>query len=353
MELKDILGTCTLTFKQQIADLIEMGNKGKLLITVKSELVTEPTINIYQSKLFEINNKDLEKQIKQALKRKPTKVIVLEYPTSNSLIDNVSLLDTINFDWIISLNEEEQQTVSDYCDEKEVFGLVYNQTADSKWVVSLQNPSAVLANGVEINGSSTIDGVGLLPIIGGLLAGCPYTNAATSYILDELESVEMPEEITQGQFVLYNEEEGVRVATAVNTLLTLHDNETQDMKDIAIMEGIRRYKKDFQKAFRTGYKGKKNTYDNQQLFISAGKGYLRNLEDDNVLILDPEYNNDIFINTDRVRELWIASGKKEEEINAMSDLEISKLTYKKIVVLKSKVKFLNAIDECEIEVEMF
>lgn len=352
MELKDILGTCTLTFKQQIADLIQFGNKGKLLIAKENSLlVTNTKVTEITSKLFELDNKDLETQIKQALKRKPTKVILFEY--KGSLINHILVLNSLNFDWFISLDSTEQQTVSDYCDEKEVFGLVYNLNPNSKWVVSIQNPSAKLANGVEINESSTIDGIGLLPIVGGALAGCPYTNSITSYVFDELESVEMPDTITQGQLVLYNEDEGVRAANSINTLTTIVGDDTADMKDITIMESIRRYKQDFRKAFRLGYKGKKNTYDNQQLFISAGKGYHSQLEADDICILDPEYNNDIFINTDRVRQLWIASGKTEKEINAMSDLEISKLTYKKTMALKAKVKFLNAIEECEIEVEMF
>lgn len=352
MKLNEVLGTCKFVFKQQIVDLIKFGNKGKLLIAKKNaSLATSVKITEIASRLFELEEKDLETQIKQALKWNPTKVILFEY--KDTLTSNVLTLNSLQFDWFIALDEDEQQTVSDYCEEKEIFGLVYNIKADCKWVVSLQNPSAKLANGVTIDGSSTIDGVGLLPIVGGLLAGCPYTNSATAFVLDELESVEEPENIEEGQFVLYNEEEGVRVATPVNTLTTITGDDTQDMKDITIMECIRRYKQDLRKAFRIGYKGKKNKYDNQQLFISAVKGYHSDLEDDSVEILDPEYDNDISINTDKIRKLWIASGKTEEEINAKSDLDIAKLTYKKTMALKSKVKFLNAIEECEIEVEMF
>lgn len=352
MELKDVLGTCTLIFKQQIADLIQFGNKGRLLIAKENSLLTANTkVTEISSKLFELDDKDLETQIKQALKWKPTKVILFEY--KGSLVNHVTALNGLKFDWFICLDSTEQQTVSDYCDEKEIFGLVHNVNANSKWVVSLQNSSAKLSNGVTINDSSTINGIGLLPIVGGALAGCPYTNSITAFTFDELESVDEIEIITQGQLVLYNEEEGVRAANSNNTLTTIAGDDTADMKDITIMESIRRYKQDLRKSFRLGYKGKKNKYDNQQLFISAIKGYHSELESDEVDILDPEYENDIFIDTDKVRKLWISSGKNEEEINAMSDLEISKLTYKKTVALKAKVKFLNAIEECEIEVEMY
>ena len=69
--------------------------------------------------------------------------------------------------------------------------------------------------------------------------------------------------------------------------------------------------------------------------------------------MDEEYNNTVKINTDRLRELWIASGKNEDEINAMSELDIAKLTFKKKMCLKFDVKFLDAIEACEIEVEMY
>lgn len=350
MELKDILGTCTFTFKQRVADLIKFGNKGRLLITKENtSLVVDSKVTEYASKLFTIEDKDLETKIKQALKYSPTKIILFEY--KGALVNHIEEIDKLKFDWIISLNSSEQETIADYADERELFGCVYNIKADSKWVVSVNNPSAILANGVTINNSSTITGLDLLPIIGGMLSGCPYTNSVTSYVLDELESVTLPETITNGQLTLYNEEEGVRVASPVNTLITLVDKDTEDMKSITIMEGIRRFKTDQKLAFRTGYKGKKNKYDNQQLFISANKGYIKELEEND--ILDPEYDNTVTINTDRMRELWISSGKSEEEINSLSDLDVAKRTYKKLMTLKANVKFLDAIEECEIEVEMY
>ena len=192
----------------------------------------------------------------------------------------------------------------------------------------------------------------MLPIVGGLCAGCPYDMSITGFILSELKSVTMPEEISEGQLTLYNEEEGVRVASPVNTLVTTSKSNTEDMKSITIMEGIKRFDTDVKSAFRTGYKGKfKNKYDNQQLFVSAGKGFIRELEKND--ILDDEYKNNVTINIERMRELWIASGKSEEEINSKSDLEIMKLSYKKLMCLKFDVKFLDAIESCEIDVEMY
>ncbi len=351
LKLSDILGTCTIAFKQRLANLLKMGNKGRLLMIRKnSELSTDYSVREFTSAVFELDNKDLETQIKQALKYEPAKVILFEY--KDTLASVADELKKLNFDWMFSIEADDQTTVASWAKENEVFGLTYNQKADSKWVCSVNNPSAVLANGVTIAGSNTIVGLGLLPIVAGMCAGCPYDMSITGYVMSELESVAMPETIEAGQITLYNEEEGVRVASPVNTLVTLNTKDTEDMKDITIMEGIKRFDVDVKYGFRTGYKGRyKNKYDNQQLFISAVSGFIKELEKAD--ILDDEYDNTVKVNVDRLRELWIASGKDEAEINGKSDLEISKLTYKKLMALKCNVKFLNAIEACDIEVEMY
>lgn len=351
LELKDILGTCTIAFKQRLTNLIKFGNKGRLLMICKNEsLADEFRVNEYKSAIFTLENKDLETKIKQALKYSPSKLILFEYKTTlGSVIDEVKKL---KFDWIFSTAVADQDSIASFAKENQVFGLVYNKNSDSKWVVSINNPSAVLADDVTIGGSSKIGGIDLLPIIAGLCAGCPYNMSITGYVLSELKEVALPENITSGQLTLYNEEEGVRVASPVNSLVTVNTNDTADMKDICIMEGIKRFDTDIKYAFRVGYKGKyKNKYDNEQLFISACKGFLKELEKAD--ILDDEYKNTVAVNTDRMRELWIASGKDEAEINSKTDLEIAKLTYKNIMALKFDIKFLNAIEACEIEVNMY
>lgn len=353
LNLSDILGTCTIAFKQRVANLIKFGNKGRLLMIKKNESLAENEtfkVTEFKSAIFELTDKDLETKLKQALKYSPTKLILFEH--KGALSEVIEEVKKLGFDWLVSLDSETQDDVVAFAKENEIFGLVYNKNSDSKWVVSVNNPSAVLADGVTIGDSNTITGLDLLPIVAGLCAGCPYDMSVTGFTLTELESVEMPEEIVAGQLTLYNEEEGVRVASPVNTLTTVNTDNTEDMKDICIMEGIKRFDTDVKYSFRTGYKGKyKNKYDNQQLFISACKGYIKELVDAD--ILDDEYENTVFVNTNRLRDLWIASGKDEDEINGLSDLEVSKMTYRKLMALKFDVKFLNAIESCEIEVEMY
>ena len=412
LTLDDIKATIEVIFKQRVANLIAVGTKGRVLFCRKNEdvakvyshvsssityyslskladgviiysdvecetevgvieeyikgisfkidettynLTSENTINthgfkkrVFGSAVFSLedNEKTLETQIKQIFNGGAVEVTVLEY--SDDMASAVEEIKLINWNWIFTTDSTEQATVASFCKENSKFGLVYNLQSDSMFVVSCDNPSAVLADENE----TVINTVEILPILVGVIAGCPYDKSISYKVFTELKSVTLPSEIKYGQCTLYNEEEGVRVASPVNTLVTLGENITEDMKSICIVEGMQRLKEDIIYAFRTAYKGKyKNKYDNQCLFFSACNYYLEQLEE--LGILDPDYDNYVDVNVKKQRQMWIAVGKDPNEINKMSDLEIKKLTFKKMVYPLVNAKFLDAIEGMSMEVEMY
>jgi len=408
LTLNDIMATIEVIFKQRVANLIAVGTKGRVLFCRKNEavaklyshtsdktyyskamlnvgvavyedetcetevgviteynenvsfvigedvydLTAENTIvehgsrlRVFGSAVFSLDGElELETQIKQIFNGGAVEVNVLEY--SKNLSGVVEQINVINWNWIFTTDIGEQATVVSYCREKKRFGLVYNQKADSMWVVANNNPSATMTDGTVLN---TVE---LLPILVGVIAGCPYDKSISYKVFTELKSVVLPEEIEHGFCTLYNEEEGVRVASPVNTLVTLGENITEDMKSICIVEGMKRLNDDIVYAFRTGYKGKyKNKYDNQCLFFSACNYYLEQLEE--LGILDPDYDNRVDVNVKKQRQMWIAVGKDADEINKMSDLDIKKLTFKNMIYPLVNAKFLDAIEGMSMEVEMY
>ena len=348
LTLEDIKATIEVIFKQRVANLIKIGNKGKVLFCVKNTSLAENVSyrhRTFKSGVFTLENEaTLEKQIKQIFNGGAKEVHVLEYKSTLATV--VEQINLIEWNWIFTTDADEQTTIATYCKENEKFGLVYNLASDSMFVVSCNNPSATLSDG------TTITTVQLLPILMGVIAGCPYDKSISYKVFDEIKSVELPASIALGQCTLYNEEEGVRVASPVNTLLTLGENVTEDMKSITIVEGMQRLKEDIIYAFRTGYKGKyKNKYDNQCLFFSACNYYLEQLEE--LGVLDPEYDNSVDVNVAKQRRIWIASGKDADEINNLTDLEVKKLTYKNMVYPLVNAKFLDAIEGMSMEVEMY
>lgn len=353
LELKDIMATIKVAFKQRLAELIKIGSKGTVLMAVKNENLTEDyAVSTYKSALLDANEetKNFAPKVKQIFRGGVKKVIVIEYKTTFASI--VNTVKELQWNWLICLDDMSnpesesvttaQTDVVTYCKENKAFGLVYNQKADSIYVCSVNNPSAKLSDGTEIKG------VELLPIVVGVIAGCPYSKSISYKVFTELASVKLPD-IEYGQITLYNEEEGVRVASPVNTLTSTDDEFTEDMKSITIVEAMKRLEEDLVYAFRTGYKGKyKNDYDHQLLYMSAADYYFTQLVE--LGVLDGNYENSIDIDVSTQRALWKAQGK---DVDEWSDQKVKETTYKNMFYPLLNVKFLDAIEGMEMTVEMF
>lgn len=344
LDIKDIMASIKVAFKQRVANLIQIGSKGAVLVIMKNEdLEDDYRINTYKSAIFDLPDQpELAKKIRQIFNGGTSKVITLEHKETFASVTDV-IKNKLKWNWAIDLDSESQSLLVSLCKELKKFGLVYNQQADSIYVASVNNPSAVMEDDTEITGMD------LLPIVVGVIAGCPYTKSISYKIFTELKSVELPSTIIKGQITLYNEDEGVRVASPVNTLTSTDDTYTEDMKSIAIVEGMKRVEEDMIYAFRTGYKGKyKNDYDHQNLFLSAGEFYIYQLEQ--MGIFDPFYDNTIDIDVETQRALWKAQGK---DADSWSVQKVKETTYKKMFYPLLNVKFLDAIEGMEMTVEMF
>lgn len=342
--LEEIMAPITVTFKQLAAQLIKIGSKGTVLYATKDTTLTGAfAAQVFNSALnLSITNATAKANVQQMFDKGAKKVILFSY---KSTLDSVSAeLDKLSFNWLVSDDTASQSTVSTYAKTKDVFAVVYNVAADSTNVVNCTNPSVIDSTG------ATVPMLNYIPVIAGVLAGIPYDRSASSVILTDIKSVNMPTEIHDGEFILYNEVDGVRVASPINSLVTLGENITDDMKSICIVEGMKRLKADVITAFKTSYKGHyKNSYDNQFLFFSALNGYLKELED--LRILDPDYKNKAGVNIEKQRQAWITIGKAEAE--AWTEDQVKQYSYKNIVFPLLDVKFLDAIESMQMEVSMF
>ena len=350
IELNDLKTDIIVIFKQIVANKITAGDKGRALFLYKNEnLETNHQITTYKSAILSLEDEKLEGYIKQLFKGGCKKVIACEYKTE--LADFKTAIDEIlpEFDWIMSTDADIQTDIKTYAIENNKFAMVYNIKADSIKICSISNPKATIKN--DDGSTKDITGLELIPIVGGVACGCPYNMSISYKVFDELSTVQQPDEYNYGQLTLYPEEEGIRLANACNTLQTLNSDYTEDMKSLAIAEGMARVEIDIVKAFRTGYKGKyKNSYDNQCLFYAAIKhGYFKELEA--LGILDPNYNNNVYTDIEAQRNAWLAAGKKEAE--DWTDEEVCKYTYKNMIYMTLDVKFLDAIEGMKMTVEMF
>ena len=348
--LDDIIDNLTIIFKQIVANKIKAGDKGKVLFLYPKTGTETPVITTYKSAIFTIDDTTLSTYIKQ-MKKYCKQVTVIQYAGNVSgIVDIINGLKS-EFDWILTADSDAQSDVISYAKENEKFTMTYNNQANSRFVCSFCNPSATY---VDDNGNeTTLEGVELIPILGGWACGCPYNMAIDGQVFDELKDVTLPSTFNEGQLVLVKEEEGVRFANECNTLTTISSTLTEDMKSLAISEGMQRVKLDLIKGYRQGYKGKyKNSYDNQKLFYTAVKnGYFKELAGIGIEIFDNNYDNTIDTDIETQRNKWLASGKTEAE--DWSEEKVKEMTYKREVIALADVKFLAGMGPMQITVEMF
>ena len=223
-------------------------------------------------------------------------------------------------------------------DKKRYKGLVYNATIpDDTHVVNLTNPNAEM----------------YVPYLLGQLSGSSLDMSMIAKTL-KLDIVEEPEDledaINDGEFVLYNDEGKVKVARAVNSLITTGQGVTDDMKFILVVEAMDMIYTDIFKTWRDFYKGRyKNSLDNQMLLIGAINAYFTALADD--MILDPSFDNKVEIDIQKQR---LANIPKygDEEVSTWDDDKIMEMTFGTNVFLKARVKILNAMEDLEFVIEM-
>lgn len=346
--LDDLKAPIIVIFKQIVANQIKAGNKGRCLFLYKNaEMTGSYQLDTYKSAVITLEDEALDRYVKQLFAGGCKVVHVLQYPTDVAGVKTVIDGIKADFDWLMSVDSSAQSAIDSYADENEKFAMVYNIQADSINVCSIANPSAELIVGDE---TEEITGLELIPIIGGVACGCPYDKSISYKVFTELKSVAQPSTYNQGQLTLYAEEEGIRLANACNTLQTLGTTYSEDMKALAIVEGMRRIKTDIIKAFRQGYKGRyKNSYDNQCLFYSAvNYGYLRELE--NLGVLDPDYDNRIYTDVEAQRNAWLARGKQEAV--DWTDEYVRKMTVSNMIYATLDCKLLDAIEGMQLTVEM-
>ena len=123
--------------------------------------------------------------------------------------------------------------------------------------------------------------------IAGILAGISLSESCTYFVLDEvteIEPTENPDEaVDEGKLILINNN-GIRIARGVNSLVTLSKEDTEDLKKIKIVEAIDMIQDDILQTWNENYVGKvTNKYDNKVLFLSAINNYFKELQRDEVL----------------------------------------------------------------------
>ena len=186
--------------------------------------------------------------------------------------------------------------------------------------------------------------------IAGILAGLPFTRSSTYFELNEVDSITEIEDpdgaVDDGELILINDGENIKIGRGVNSLTTTTGRKTEDFKSIRVVEVMDLIKDDIRTTFDKFYVGKlNNIYDNQVLFITSVNAYFDGLAGDE--ILDPSFVNRAFINVRAQRLAWESTGVDTSD---WDDQKVKEMSFKKNVFLAGNIKIVDAMEDLDFDI---
>lgn len=185
--------------------------------------------------------------------------------------------------------------------------------------------------------------------IAGLLSGLDLNVSATYKPLDEVTAIPeveddvVDEAIDAGKLVLYDSGTGIVIGRGVNSLTTVTQEDTEDLKKIKILAIQDLITTDITDTINKSYVGNySNSYDNKCLLITAIKGYLTQLEGKGYIEKDKSVME---INVEKQRAYLESTGVDTTE---MDDQAVKEANTGSRVFLKGSVSILDAIEDVDI-----
>lgn len=293
--------------------------------------------------------------IKKTLLGTPSKIIAIRMTNdeSDTLPNILKLAGSRRFNYL-AMPEATAQEAEDIASwikskrtkERKTFKAVLpNQAADSAGVINFTTGD------IQV-GERTYTTAEYTPRIAGILAGLPFTQSSTYFVLPEVDSItetETPnEDIDDGQLILINDGEKIKIGRGVNSLVTITSDMKQDYKKIKITEIMDMIHDDIYSTFENFYVGKvSNIYDNQVLFITSVGAYFKGLA--GAEILDPKAQNFAEVDVEAQRLAWESIGTDTTDWN---DQKVKEMSFGSNVFLGGGAKPVDAMEDLKFKIAM-
>lgn len=350
------LPNINITFKEEGTTAVQRGERGIVALIFRddareSHFEVQTTTDIPED--LSDFNKD---QIKMALRgyvTPPRKVIGYvideEAEDYNEALD---YLETVRFDYLVipEVTSGEADEIASWIKslrdtkEKKSKAVLPNIDADHEGVVNFTTDNIE----TEDDSYTTAE---FCSRIAGLIAGTPLTIASTFAPVpevidcDRLTRDQLDEAIENGEFVIFNDGEKIKVARGVNSLTTTGEGKQEGFTKIKIVEAMDLIHDDIKRLAEDNYLGKyANSYDNKLLLLVAIQGYLEGLELDGVL---ESGLSDVYIDVDKQASYLKETGVDTEDMN---EQDIKSANTKDKVFLGASIKILDAIEEIDLDI---
>lgn len=227
-----------------------------------------------------------------------------------------------------------------------------NVKADNKAVINFKVVNATETDKITADKESFTEAE-YCSRIAGLIAGLDLRVSCTFKPLNEVTMIpvatddEVGTAVDEGYLTLYNDGERIVIARGVNSLTTVTEADTEDLKKVKILAIQDLIETDIYGTINRSYIGNySNSYDNKCLLITAIKGYLRGLEatEGGKGYLKADSSN-IEINVAKQKQYLESIGVDTSE---MDEQGIKEANTGSKVFLKGTISILDAIEDVEI-----
>ena len=345
------LPVISVEFKKLAATALTRSVRGILAVVIQDATSDVSWTSKAFTSLDEVDAKEFStenyKILSRAFLAAPYQVIVVRVGSEGTMENAQAILDKLSYNWVCAVPTNFQSGLVTYVKSintprriRKVKALVYNQaSADDMHIVSVANGN------VTMKGGDNVTMTNYLPRLAGLLAACPMDQSVTYADLDDLESVadvsNLDTSIDGGSLCLFRDDNVIRIARGVNTLQTVSGDVTEDMKKIAVVEAMDLIQEDIIRTFKTYYLGKKkNTADNQALFVADVSSYLRALAEEGVVNKDEAIS--VSVDVAAMRAAWEAAGVSTAN---MTDAQVKKKPYRAQVFVSAQAHILDAMED--------
>lgn len=357
------LPNINIIFKSKGSTVVKRGERGIVALILKDGFtplnnpLSITDVKDIPQELSQDNKKQIELAFMGGIKS-PKRVIAYIIP--NEAVDYSeaqSYLETVKWDYVAipSIKEGEVSAMATWIkglrDNKDikVKGVLPNCSADHEGIINFATDD--IKTKEKVYKASEY-----CSRIAGILAGNPLTMSATYQVLPEVIDVphltkeEFDSSINSGKLLLMHDGEKVKIARAINSLVTVTSGKGEDFKKILIVDKCDMWHEDIKSTVEDNYLGKyANNYDNKILLITAIQAYNDSLIQEGLLDnSSPNYNR-VFVDIDSQINFLKSLGI---EVENMSEQEIKEANTKDKVFLGSNLKWTDAMEDFTINIGM-
>lgn len=295
-------------------------------------------------------SKNLE-YISLAFEGEPKKVIVERIPSEDGYDDALKRLANKKWNYLAipTISDEDVKNVSDWIKaqraKKKTFKAVLpHSQSNNIGIVDFET------DGIKM-GATTYSTAEFCVCIAGIIAGTSLSESVTGRVLTGVTSIEESltpdDDIDNGKLILVNDGESVEIARGVNSLTTIGENQSEDMKSIKIVDAMDLMADDIRTTFKENYTGKANSIENKELFVVAVNQYFDSLTKEGVLF--DGYDNYAEIDVEAQKEYLVSKGT---DVSAMNDTDIKQANTGTYMFIAAHVQMQNAAEDLSFVVNM-